>query len=73
MGAYKKRYAVDESTAYEELISLGHQETILIQSYEQEGTRWEYRVEPLSGEMVIVPEGTEEHEIYELYPDIYRS
>ena len=65
--AYSKRYAVTEMVARDELMLLGYYENILIQEYEREGVKWEYIVEPMSGEMYVVPEGTEEHEIYEFH------
>ena len=65
--AYSRRYAVNTVVAREDLISLGYYAEILIQEYENEGVQWEYRVEPLSGEMIVVPVGTEEHELYEDY------
>ena len=68
--AYSKRYAVTKLVAREELIVIGYYEEILIQEYENEGVQWEYRVEPLSGEMIVVPAGTEEHELYEHYHKI---
>jgi len=68
--AYSKRYAVCEMVARDELISIGYYNEITIQEYEKEGIKWEYVVEPLSGEMYLVPEGTEEYELYEQYSAI---
>ena len=65
--AYSKRYGINDIEAREELMTIGYHEDILIQEYEKEGIKWEYNVKPLSGEMVVVPEGTEDHEIYEYY------
>ncbi|MCP3908594.1 MAG: hypothetical protein GY712_11320 [Oceanicoccus sp.] len=65
--AYSKRYAVTKLLAREELIAIGYYDDLLIQEYEKEGIEWEYRVEPLSGDMIVVPIGTEEHELYEHY------
>ena len=65
--AYAKRYAVSEMDASDELESIGYADEILIQKYEKEGIKWEYMVEPRSGEMFVVPEGTEEYELYENY------
>ncbi len=65
--SYSKRYGVNEDTAEEELIALGYYDELFIQHYEKEGIEWEYKVEPLSGEMVVVPVGTDEHEIYEIH------
>ncbi len=70
VGAYTKRYAVSEMVAREELMFIGCYDDVLIQDYEKEGVKWEYKVEPMSGEMFVVPEGTEEHELYEYHPII---
>ncbi len=67
ISAYSKRYGVSNHVAEEELMQIGYYEEICIQQYEKEGIEWEYKVEPLSGEMVVVPKGTEEHEIYEIH------
>ena len=55
-------------TAREELIQLGYYDDLTIHDYEQDGVKWEYQVDPLSGEMYVVPEGTTEHEISEIHP-----
>ena len=65
--SYSKRYGESDAVAEEELMALGYNDEILIQRYEKEGVKWEYRVEPLTGEMVVVPEGTEDYELYELF------
>jgi hypothetical protein len=65
--SYSKRYGVTESVAWDELMSLGYYDDILIEQYERGGIEWEYRVEPRSGDMFVVPKGTEEHEIYGLH------
>ncbi|NHN39990.1 hypothetical protein G8764_22055 [Pseudomaricurvus alcaniphilus] len=65
--AYSKRYKVSEIDAREELVGIGYYEAVLIQEYEKIGIEWEYRVEPLSGDMIVVPKGIEEHELYEHY------
>ena len=65
--AYSKRYAVSEMVARDELISIGYYEEITIQEYEKEGEKWKYMVAPLSGELYLVPEDTDEHELYEHY------
>ncbi len=67
LSSYSKRYGVNHSIAEEELIQLGYYDELHIQRYQKEGIEWEYRVEPLSGEMVVVPKDTEEHEIYEIH------
>ncbi len=64
---YSKRYVVSKQTAWHELVELGHYDELCIQSYEAEGIEWEFKVEPLSGDMLVVPKGTEEHEIYEIH------
>jgi hypothetical protein len=67
LNAYSKRYCVNQMTADEELTTLGYYDELFIQHYEKEGIEWEYKVEPLSGDMVVVPKETEEHEIYEIH------
>ncbi len=62
--AYSSRYGIDKNLAYEELMAIGYYDDILKQAYEKEGIKWEYMVEPLSGEMYVVPEGTEEHDLF---------
>ena len=61
---YSKRYSVSNAEAWDELITIGYYDDILIQQYEKEGIKWEYKVQPLSGEMYVVPEGTEEYMLY---------
>ncbi len=65
--AYSKRYGVNKMIADEELLTLGYYDELFIQHYEKEGIEWEYKVEPLSGDMVIVPKETEDHELYEIH------
>nr|NQU90361.1 hypothetical protein [Bacteroidota bacterium] len=67
---YAKRYGIAAQEARDELMAIGYYDDILIQAYEKEGVKWEYKVEPLSGEMFVVPEGIEEYEIYEYHPFI---
>ncbi len=67
MIAYSKRYGVNALIADEELTALGYYDELCILHYEKEGIEWEYKVEPLSGDMVVVPKGTEEHELYEIH------
>ncbi|WP_462326126.1 hypothetical protein, partial [Desulfoplanes sp.] len=55
LAAYTKRYGVDPDIARDELMQLGFYDELCIQSYDKEGIDWEYRVEPLSGEMFVVP------------------
>lgn len=67
LSAYSKRYGVSQTVAHDELMGIGYYDELCIQGYEREGVEWEYKVEPLSGDMVVVPKGTEEHEIYEIH------
>ena len=67
IAAYSQRYGVSHHLAEEELMHLGYYDDLCIQRYEQAGIEWEYRVEPLSGDMFVVPQDTEEHEIYEIH------
>ena len=61
--AYVKRYRVSHYDAYVELHTLGHREQLAIESYEKDGVEWEYKVELLSGNMLVVPKGTPEWEL----------
>ncbi len=65
--AYSKRYGVAHTVAWDELVALGYYDDICIQQYEADGIEWEYKVEPLSGDMFVVPKGTEEHELYAIH------
>jgi hypothetical protein len=65
--AYSRRYGITSQVAKDELMKLGYYDDLHIQHYEKEGIEWEYRVEPLSGEMVVGPKGSEEHELYEIH------
>ncbi len=65
--SYSKRYGCSKFDAETELMEIGYYDEIQIQSYENDGVEWEYRVEPLSGEMVVVPKDAKEHEIYEIH------
>ena len=67
IASYCKRYGVSANLAEQELMTLGYYDEILIQRYEKAGIKWEYRVEPLSGEMLVVPEGTEDYELYQFH------
>ncbi len=68
MESYAKRYAVSEAAAWKELVALGYYGPLTIEAYEQEGIEWEYRVEPLSGDMFVVPKGIEERDLYVYHP-----
>lgn len=67
IAAYTKRYSVDSDIAEEELMQLGYYDELYIQYYEKEGIEWEYRVEATTGDMVVVPKDSEDHEIYEIH------
>ena len=62
--AYARRYGVGEAEATRKLMEMGYRDTLTIQGYERAGIAWEYRYEALSGEMVPVPVGTEEWEMF---------
>ena len=64
LSRYIKRYGVDELVAREELYALGYYENVYMEDLEAQGLNYEYIVNPLSGELVLVPEGTEEHELF---------
>lgn len=46
-----------------EILELGYGEILTIYAYEQDGIEWEYKVEPLSRDMLVVPKGTPEWEL----------
>jgi hypothetical protein len=66
--SYSKRYGVSNIDASDELMEIGYYDDILIQEYEKEGVKWEYKVDPLSGDMFVVPEGCSDKELYEYHP-----
>ena len=61
--AYVKRYGVSHYDAHAELHALGCREQLAIESCEKDGIEWEYKVEPLSEDMLVVPKGTPEWEL----------
>ncbi|WP_409526001.1 hypothetical protein [Nitrincola sp. MINF-07-Sa-05] len=61
---YVKRYGVSEAVAKDELYALGYHEEVFQEELEAQGIRCEYILNPLTGELVLVPEGTEEHELF---------
>ena len=65
--SYARRYDVSRFDAWDELVSLGYYDRIYIERYEEQGIEWEYKVEPLSGDMFVVPKGTQDHELYEIH------
>lgn len=66
--AYSQKFNVEASTAYNELMEIGYYDELYIQEYKRRGIEWEYKVEPLSGDMFVVPKGTADHELYEIHP-----
>jgi hypothetical protein len=50
-----------------ERIRSGYYDELYVQYYEKEGIEWEYRVEATTGDMVVVPKDSEDHEIYEIH------
>ena len=65
LSAYANRYGVAPTEAHVDLLELGYRDEVAIQAYEQEGTEWEYKIEPLSGDMLVVPNGTPEWELHQ--------
>ncbi|MCP5076501.1 MAG: hypothetical protein GY951_00350 [Psychromonas sp.] len=61
---YSKRYGVDSIIAREELFELGFEEAVFVEELESEGKEYEYIVNPLTGELVLVEAGTEEYELF---------
>ena len=61
---YSKRYGIDSDTAREELISLGYYDEVYAEELHSEGKECEYIVNPLTGDLVLVEEGTQEHELF---------
>jgi len=56
LSAYVKRYGIPRAEANIELLELGYGEMLTIYAYEQDGIEWEYKFEPLSGDMLVVPQ-----------------
>ena len=64
IGSYAKRYAIELDLARDELISLGLHDEVFTEEMEKQGKKVEYIVNPLTGELVLVEAGTEEHELF---------
>ena len=64
IGGYAKRYAIELDLARDELISLGLHDEVFTEEMEKQGKKVEYIVNPLTGELVLVEAGTEEHELF---------
>lgn len=62
--SYMRRYSVERWIAQEELVLLGEKDTVRIEDYDRQGIAWEYRVDGYTGEMKVVPKGTEDHELH---------
>ena len=65
--SYCKRYTVTQVVAWDELVALGCYDQLCIEQYEQDGIEWEYKYEARSGNLLVVPKGTEDHELYEIH------
>jgi hypothetical protein len=65
LAGYAKKYGVSQSTAQWELEEIGFRDEIAIQLYEKDGTEWEYKYDGYTGEMYVVPKGTEDWELNE--------
>lgn len=61
---YAARYGVAKSVATAELYALGYYEHVNQEELESQGINCEYILNPLTGELILVPEGTEEHELF---------
>jgi len=62
---YSKKYKVSLQVAKNELSSLGFYDEVMIESFEEEGIKWKYMEDGYSGIAKVVPEGTEEWELYQ--------
>jgi hypothetical protein len=49
---------VAETAAHDEIVALGYRDHLQIQEYERQGVRCKYVVDPRTGDMEVVPEGT---------------
>ena len=63
--SYAERYDCSESDAHVELMEIGYKDEVDIQYYEKEGIEWEYKYDGYTGEMHVVPKGTEDWELNE--------
>lgn len=64
VSSYVKRYGVSEFLARDELYALGYYENVYAEDLKAQGIDYEYIVNPLTGDLVMVPGGTEEHELF---------
>ena len=62
---YAKKYKVSLQVARGKLSSLGYDDEVTIESFEEEGIEWKYMFDGYSGTMKVVPEDTEEWELYQ--------
>ena len=61
---YRKRFHVNEDTAFWELAEIGYYDEVQVERYERDGIEWEYKVEGYDGEMKVVPQGTPDWELF---------
>ena len=61
---YSKRYGVESEIARAELIAIGYWEDVFTEEMHKQGKEVEYLVNPLTGDLVLVEAGTEEHELF---------
>ena len=62
--SYAKHYGIEPAIARDELMSLGCHEEVFTDEMTKQGKEVEYIVNPLTGELVLVEAGTEEHELF---------
>ena len=61
---YKNKYKISATDAEYELYEIGYYDDIKIQKITADGGDYEYMVDPLSGDMKVVPKGTSESDLY---------
>lgn len=61
---YAKRYGIEPVYARTELVEIGFWEEVFTEEMEKQGKEVEYIMNPLSGELVLVEAGTQEHELF---------
>ena len=62
---YAKKYKVSLQVAREKLSNLGYDDEVMIESFEEDGIKWKYMLDGYSGTMKVVPEETEEWELFQ--------
>jgi len=63
--SYSKRYHVSENVAFFELCEIGFYDQVQIEMFERDGIEWEYKMDGYSGELKVVPKGTEEWDLFQ--------